>query len=273
MDRKGVKEDPIAMLTDVEATTPACPATGVTSNSSARASGEELQNPLLQGVSMFRIPLRYRCSHYRDAIALGKLITWCGAGLMALACAASPAKTSMTTVPEDVHALVAPTDKLLAYKPADLYGDGTPDAVIVVRHTASEHSDYDFESNPCELVVLRREKGRLVEVDRSRKAVDCTYNDVARNAPPMSLNDNLTLAPGSIVYVNQKEKGDSTLYFAWSKERSAWYLQRATASNADSGTGLIHASAIYPENLVWTPMSSVDPEAIAEILQKHRKKE
>lgn len=214
---------------------------------------------------MFQIPTRCRSPRRPSAMTLGKLIAGCSAGLMASAGMATPAKT---TVPADVRALVAPTDKVLAYKAADLYGDGILGAVLVVRHQASEMSDYDFENNPCELVVLRREDNRLVEVDHSKKTVDCTYNDVARNAPALSLNDNLTLAPGSIVYVNQKEKGDSTFYFAWSKAREAWYLQRVTASNPESDGDIAHVGAMYPKNLAWTPMSSVDPEAIAEALRK-----
>jgi len=171
-------------------------------------------------------------------------------------------------LPRDVRAFVAAADTLLAYKPANSYGDGVSGAVIIVRHQVSEKSDYDFDDNPCELIALRRENHELVEVDHSKKAVDCTYNDVARNAPAMSLNDNLTVAPASIVYVNQKDKGDTTFHFAWSKKKSTWYLQRATASNPDSGTGVRHVSAIYPMDFAWTPMSSVDPEAIAEVLKK-----
>jgi hypothetical protein len=169
-----------------------------------------------------------------------------------------------------VRALIAPTDTLLAYKPADLYGDGNQAAVIVVRHQVSGKSDYDFDSNPCELVVLRQENGKLVETDRSTKAVDCTYNDVARNAPAMSLNDNLAAISASIIYVNQKDKGDSTFYFAWSKKKNSWYLQRATASNPD-GSSVTKVSASYPKNFAWTPMSSVDPDAIAKILEKQGK--
>jgi hypothetical protein len=143
--------------------------------------------------------------------------------------------------------------------------------VIVVRHQTSEKSDYDFDSNPCELLVLQRKNGKLVEADHSAKAVDCTYNDLARHAPSMSLNDNLAVSPASIVYVNQKDKGDSTFDFAWSKEKAIWYLHRATASNPGSGTSIAHVSATYPKDFGWTPMSSFDPEAIAEVLEKQVK--
>lgn len=193
-----------------------------------------------------------------------------GAGLLAFACKAASADTSPTAVPNEVRALVAPTDTLLAYKPADLYGDGNQAAVIVIRHQVSGKSDYDFDNNPCELVVLRQQNGKLAEADHSTKAVDCTYNDVARNAPAMSLNDNLTATSASIVYVNQKDKGDSTFYFAWSKEKNTWYLQRATASNPD-GSSVANVSASYPKDFTWTPMSSIDPDAMAEILEKQGK--
>jgi hypothetical protein len=190
------------------------------------------------------------------------------ASLFASVCTASPIDTPRTAVPNDVRALVAPADTLLAYKAADLYGDGNPAAVIVVRHPVNGKSDYDFDNNPCDLVVLRQKNGKFVVADRSTKTVDCTYNDVARNAKAMSLNDNLTATLASIVYVNQKDKGDSTFYFSWSKDKDAWYLQRATASNPE-GSSVINVSASYPGDFGWTTMSSVDPDAMAEMLEKH----
>lgn len=215
---------------------------------------------------MFPIPTHSWLHRSYGFVLLGALAV----NTIAFACTAAPIDTSTTAVPNDVRALVAPTDTLLAYKPADLYGDGSQAAVIVVRHQVTGKSDYDFDNNPCELVVLRRKNGTFGEADHSTKAVDCTYNDVARNAPAMSLNDNLTVARASIVYVNQKDKGDSTFHFAWSKEKSAWYLQRATASNPD-GNSVANVSASYPRDFAWTPMSSVDPDAMAEILDKHGK--
>ncbi|AND68946.1 hypothetical protein ATSB10_14920 [Dyella thiooxydans] len=176
-------------------------------------------------------------------------------------------------MPADVRALVAPTDTLLAYKAADLYRDGSWAAVIVVRHPASEMSDLDFDHNPCDLLVLRRERGKLVKVDHSKKAVDCTYNDVERHAPAMSLNDYLKVSPASIVFINQKARGNSTFYFAWSQKKAAWYLRRATATNVGDGAdvndvSVTDVSASYPKNFGWTPMSSVDPDAMADILNK-----
>ena len=219
---------------------------------------------------MFPIPTRIQLRRSRGALLFGALVVGHGAGLIAFACTAAPVDTPATAVPSDVRALVTPTDTLLAYKAADLYGDSTQGAVIVIRHQINGKSDYDFDDNPCELVVLRRENGKLAEADHSTKAVDCTYNDVARNAPAMSLNDNLTVAPASIGYINQKDKGDSTFHFAWSKEKNTWYLQRATASNPD-GSSVANVSASYPKDFAWTPMSSVDPDAMAEILEKHGK--
>lgn len=219
---------------------------------------------------MLSIPLSIRPRQSRNALLLAVLIAGPGAGFVVSPCTAATTDIPAAAVPNEVRGLVAATDTLLAYKPADLYGDGVRTAVIVIRHQVNGKSDYDFDNNPCELVVLRQKDGKFAETDRSTKAVDCTYNDVARNAPAMSLNDNLTVAPASIVYVNQKGKGDSTFYFAWSKEKSAWYLQRATASNPD-GNGVANVSVSYPGDFAWTPMSSVDPEAIAEILEEQGK--
>ena len=198
------------------------------------------------------------------------MIVGSGASFIGISCNSTAANASATCLPSDVRALVAPTDTLLAYKSADLYGDSTQAVVMVIRHPVSGKSDYDFDNNPCELDVLRRENGKLTKADGSAKAVDCTYNDVARDAPALSLNDNVTAAPGSIVYVNQKDKGDNTFYFAWSKEKKAWYLQRATASNPD-GNSVTNVSASYPKNFAWTTMSSLDPEAIAAVLEERAK--
>lgn len=206
----------------------------------------------------------------RGAMAIGKLLACCSAAVMAFACTATPVNTSSTTVPQDLGALIAPTDTLLAYKAADLYGDGSWAAVIVVRHPASEMSDLNFDHNPCDLRVLRRENGKIVEVDHSKKAVDCTYNDVERHAPAMSLNDYLTVSPESITFVNQQRHGWSSFEFAWSKDKSIWYLRRAAASNVDSDNGS-QTTISYPKDLGWTPMSSIDPEAIAEVLEKRGK--
>lgn len=190
-----------------------------------------------------------------------------GATLITSACNAAPVNAPTLDIPDDVRALVAPTDTLLAYKSADIYGDGTRAATIVVRHPVSGSNDYDFDSNPCELVILREENGTLAVVGRSTGAVDCTYNDVARNAKTMSLNDNLTARPGNVIYVNQKDKGYSSFHFAWSGQNHAWYLQRVTATYPD-GVNVAEASASYPEDFAWTTLSSVDPEAMAELLDK-----
>lgn len=208
---------------------------------------------------------------YRSAMVLGKLLAGCSAALAVFACTASPTDTSPANVPQDVRALVAPTDTLLAYKTADLYGDGSQAAVIVVRHPASAQSDYDFDSNPCDLVVLRQENGKLTEADHSTKAVDCTYNDVARHAPAMSLNDDLNVSPGSITFVNQQWSGWSSFELAWSTNKGAWYLHRATASNVDSENNGSQTTISYPKDLGWTPMASIDPDAIAEALEKQGK--
>lgn len=208
----------------------------------------------------------------RGAMAIGKLLAGCSAAVTVFACTASPADTPSTAVPQEVRALVAPADTLLAYKASDLYGDGSQAAAIVVRHPAAEKSDYDFDSNPCDLVVLHQINGKLIEADHSTKAVDCTYNDVARHAPAMSLNDNLDVSPGSITFVNQQRHGWSSFEFAWSRDKGTWYLHRATASNVDSANNAMQTTISYPKDLGWTPMAAVDPEAIAEVLEKQGKK-
>jgi hypothetical protein len=188
------------------------------------------------------------------------------ASLVVIACAAATSNR-VETIPADVLTFVSPTDTLLAYKASDLYNDGLPAAVIVVRHLSDERTDGDFNNNPCELIVLHQVHGVLSKVDHSNKAVDCTYNDLARGAPTMALDENLTAAPGSIVYVNQKSKGNSTFYFALSRKLSRWYLQRATAAVPEEDDVKM-LSAAFPKDFARTPMAAVDPEALVEILAK-----
>lgn len=214
------------------------------------------------------------CSPLLGARILARWAMPWALGLATLTCTAATNEASLT-VPDDVRSLVTPTDTLLAYKTADLYGDGSWAAVIVVRHQASEMSADDFDHNPCDLLVLRRVNGDLAEVDRSSKTVDCTYNDVERHAPAMSLNDYLEVSPASITFINQKARGNSTFYFSWSKQKGAWYLRRAAATSVRNGDGatdvsVTEVSATYPKNFGWTPMPSVDPEAIANILASLR---
>lgn len=91
------------------------------------------------------LPTSLSCSlSRRTAITFGNPLVGFSAALMVFACTAAPANTSSTSLPQDVSALIAPPDTLLAYKAADLYGDGSWAAVVVVRHPASEMSDYDF---------------------------------------------------------------------------------------------------------------------------------
>jgi len=87
------------------------------------------------------MPSLMRFRPYRIALIAGALVV--GHGSVA-ATSAPP-----TAVPDDVRALVASTDTLLAYKSADLYDDGMQSAVMVIRHPVTGKSDYDFDSNPC----------------------------------------------------------------------------------------------------------------------------
>lgn len=45
------------------------------------------------------------------------------------------------------------------------------------------------------------------------------------------------------------------------------YLKRATTSNLD-GNGVANVSASYPRDFAWTSMPSVDPDVMAEMLEK-----
>ncbi|MXV11171.1 hypothetical protein DYQ93_09065 [Xanthomonas sp. LMG 8992] len=159
-------------------------------------------------------------------------------------------------------------DQILAFKQHDLTGDGGTDAVAIVRH-----ADADASGNTCELLVLRQANAAWSVADRSPQAVDCLYNDVARNAK--RLDDNLSLKTQEIVYVNQQARSNVTYTLKYDSAKKAWYLAEASsttpAENPQSGAmDVFRGTARYPADFAWTPISQIDPEQLQKAMDKHR---
>lgn len=167
-----------------------------------------------------------------------------------------------------LHPLLKPGDQVLAFKRHDLRGDGQDDAVAIVRH-----ADADASGNTCELLVLRAASAAWQVAERSPRAVDCLYNDLARNAK--RLDDNLHLQDGEIVYVNQQARSNVTYTMKYDPDRKAWYLAEASsaAPTEDPQSGQMevsHGTARYPADLAWTPIAQIDPEQVQQAMDRHR---
>jgi hypothetical protein len=169
--------------------------------------------------------------------------------------AAAPAAAPALSGETSLQPLLKSGDQILAFKQHDLTGDGQDDAVAIVRH-----ADADASGNTCELLILQQ-------------AVDCLYNDVARNAK--RLDDNLSLKTQEIVYVNQQTRSNVTYTLKYDSAKNAWYLSEASstapAENPQSGAmDVFRGTASYPADFAWTPISQIDPEKLQEAMDKHR---
>ncbi|MCW0458492.1 MULTISPECIES: hypothetical protein [Xanthomonas] len=187
----------------------------------------------------------------------------------AAATAKAPASPAASLSGEaSLQPLLKPGDQILAFKQHDLTGNGGTDAVAIVRH-----ANADASGNTCELLVLQQANAAWNVADRSPQAVDCLYNDVARNAK--RLDDNLSLKPQEIVYVNQQTRSNVTYTLKYDPAKKAWYLAEASstapAENPQSGAmDVFRGTASYPADFAWTPISQIDPEKLQDAMDKHR---
>ncbi|MDL5366536.1 hypothetical protein QSH18_13090 [Xanthomonas sp. NCPPB 2654] len=186
----------------------------------------------------------------------------------AVASAPPPIATEADFGEASLRPLLKPDDHILAFKNHDLTGDGQDDAVAIVRHATAAAS-----GNTCELLVLQQTGKAWTVSDRSPQAVDCLYNDVARNAT--RLDDNLTLKPQEIVYINQQARSNVTYTLKYDTTKQAWYLAEASSAapteNPKTGTmDVLRGTVRYPADLPWTPIAQIDPEQLQKAMDKHR---
>lgn len=179
-----------------------------------------------------------------------------------------PVAEDALTDEASLQPLLKPDDHVLAFKRHDLTDDGKDDAVAIVRHATA-----DASGNTCELLVLQQANSQWSVSDRSPQVVDCLYNDMARNAK--RLDDNLTLATGTIVYVNQQARSNVTYTLNYDTAKTAWYLAEASSTapveNPQSGKMEVFRGTVrYPADIVWTPIMRIDPEQLQSAMDQHK---
>lgn len=176
--------------------------------------------------------------------------------------------TEKTSPPADVSRFVGPKDTLLAFQEGDLFGPGMPGAVLIVRHPVPD-KPYDFDQNPCELIVVKGTGPSASQFTRGTTTVDCVYNNLNKTLGALALNDLVAIKPGSFSFTNQKDRGADGFFFRYSAMKAEWYLERAIATFPGED-GIVTEEAIYPRDFKWTSLSDVSPEELAKALQKHK---
>jgi len=172
-------------------------------------------------------------------------------------------------VPANVQALVASTDTVLAFIPVQPFGAEKAGGALVVRHAQPNPST----GNACELWFLRAVDGSYAVTAKNGEVVDCRYNESAKNAGPMALTHNLTVAPTSVTYFNELSRGGTTYAFAWDGQKRAWHLQHVEATSVENGkSGVIVSKSVldYPGTLPWLTVDAFSPKVIRDALRTHR---
>jgi hypothetical protein len=186
-----------------------------------------------------------------------------------LAVSASYAHSGSQSVPVFAKPFAAEGDVILAAKATPALMGGAPGAVIIVRHALGA----DKSTNPCDLLILEGEQGHLSTVTSSRRVVDCQYNDIARRAEAMGLNDNLVIGPNEFTYSNVLDKGGASYTFTY-EPREAWRFSRAESTHVsmdESGGIAVYRSTVsYPEDASFVSIEAFDPKALRDSLYKRR---
>jgi len=174
------------------------------------------------------------------------------------------------SVPDEVKTLFVASDTVLAVKASSHSSADAGTTAVVVRHAVEDGQ----RKNPCELVVLRKDKGRFVVSERNDKIVECIYNESAKTAGTLGLDHNLTVTPTEISYFNELARGGTTYTFTWSNDKTQWHLQHVDASSVQNEGGgvVVYKSVLdYPSQLSWIPLTDFDPKLIRESVSKNRK--
>lgn len=190
---------------------------------------------------------------------------------LALASSVAPCAKAANpgAVPTKVQALVASTDTVLAFTPIQPFGAEKAGGALVVRHAQPNPST----GNACELWLLRVVDASYAVTAKNGEVVDCRYNESAKNAGPMALTHNLTVAPTSVTYFNELSRGGTTYAFAWDGQKRAWHLQHVEATSVENGeSGVIVSKSVldYPDTLPWLTVDAFSPKVIRDALRTHR---
>ena len=215
------------------------------------------------GVRYLRTPFSGGTPWRGAARCLAVALVWSSLGVPS-AKAATP-----NPVPTNIQALMAPGDTVLAFQTAKPFGADAAGGALVVRHAQPAPST----GNTCELWLLRSTGATYVVTAKNGEAVDCRYNESAKNAGPMALSQNLTASPTSVSYFNELPRGGTTYAFAWDAQKHVWHLQHVEATSVENGeSGAIVSKSVldYPATLPWLTVDAFSPKAIREALHTHR---
>jgi len=162
-------------------------------------------------------------------------------------------------------------DTVLAAKADAQLADGVSGAVLVIRHPIVA----DRSKNPCDLVVLAKSSEALRTSASNSNVVDCRYNELARNATEMGLDENLSVEPGKISFYNELSKGGASYTFSYDSKKAAWHLSQADSTSVQQGSSgeieVYKASLTFPATLPWVPLNQFDPKSLRQLIEKHRK--
>jgi hypothetical protein len=194
--------------------------------------------------------------------------------LAALATAAGGnvhASASIPTIPDAAKALAQEGDTILAAKVMTTASGAPGFTAVVLRHPL----DTDRSSNPCELVIVDSKANRASRIAGNSTVVDCRYNDHARTAAAMALNENLSVEQDRVSFFNESAKGGTTFSFALDHQRNEWHLDRAestTVGTDSAGAVAVYKSTLtYPKYIPWLPMDDFDPKILRKTMADHRK--
>ncbi|WP_036140563.1 hypothetical protein [Luteibacter sp. 9135] len=188
---------------------------------------------------------------------------------------------AMPAVPDEVRAVLAPDDLVLAYEKADATGDGAMDLVIAVYRGArfTEQPDTSAD-NACELLVFTGSstgtgtgaQSAWKEAERSREAIDCVDNPVMDRPREMAYHDNLLVKPGAITWSNQGVRRHTTFAFVHHRADGHWYVssmsQGYVLTNAGSNSDVVMAygEIASPRDFPLTPMSELKAAPLQRLL-------
>ncbi|MET4676368.1 MULTISPECIES: hypothetical protein [unclassified Luteibacter] len=192
---------------------------------------------------------------------------------------AMAAVDAMPAVPDEVRAVLAPDDLVLAYEKADATGDGAMDLVIAVYRGARFKEQPDISAgNACELLVFTGSgpgtgaQSTWKEAERSREAIDCVDNPVMDRPREMAYRDNLLVKPGAITWSNQGVRRHTTFAFVYHRADGHWYVssmsQGYVLTNAGSNSDVVMAygEIASPRDFPLTPMSGLKVAPLQRLL-------
>lgn len=191
------------------------------------------------------------------------------AAALYLAASASMA-ADVTQIPDNIRSQFGPDDTIIAMKSASPLGLDASGTVVAVRYA----SDDPQKPAHCELIVFRGDHAKVATSEHNSNVVDCINNETNKTAGTLAANDQLTVTPTQIAYVNLLPRGGTAYTFNWCRRFFAWHLQRVEASsvhNGEKGPVVRRSTLDFPMRLTWINLSDFDPKLVRDDLAKNLK--